>query len=212
MTERIELFSLWLKEWNLLFFWIWRKELNSFLFECDSKNWTFFFEWDQKIWTFSEKNLTHRNWDLLFNMTHRNWEPFLKLWLKELNLFLFKKIWPKEWNSFSKNDSKNWIFFWNMTHTIEPLVMNLFFNMTQRIELFCFLDLIFTVWLREFNFWKKKKHIDAKNWTLLLEYDAKNWTLFKNTTQRIELFFSKENDSKNWTFFFSNTTQRIEFF
>ena len=95
-----------------------------------------------------------------------------------------------------------------MTHTIEPLFMNLFFNMTQRIELFCFLDLIFTVWLREFNFWKKKKHLDAKNWTLLLEYDAKNWTLF-------------ECDSKNWTSFFLiwlkelnpflNKTHRIDF-
>ena len=104
-------------------------------------------------------------------MTQRM-ELFFKKWLKEL------------------------IFFWNMTHTIEPLFMNLFFNMTQRIELFCFLDLIFTVWLREFNFWRKK-HIDAKNWTLLLEYDAKNWTLF-------------ECDSKNWTSFFSNMTQRIE--
>ena len=134
----------------------------------------------------------------LKNMTQRM-ELFFKKWLKEL------------------------IFFWNMTHTIEPLVMNLFFNMTQRIELFCFLDLIFTVWLREFNFWKKKKktywrkELNLTSWVWrkelnpLQKYDSKNRT-----------FFSKEKDSKNWTFwekwlkelnlFFSNTTQRIEFF
>ena len=89
------------KNWTF-FIMTQRMEPSFFFFEYDAKNWTlfclnvtqriepfFFFEWDQKIWTFSEKNLTHRNWDLLFNMTHRNWEPFLKLWLKELNLFLF---------------------------------------------------------------------------------------------------------------------------
>ena len=54
---------------------------------------------------------------------------------------------------------------------------------------------------------------------LFFEYDSKNWTLFKNTTQRIELFFFRKKKTQNWIFWekwlkelnlFFNTTQRID--
>ena len=118
-------------------------------------------------------------------MTQRM-ELFFKKWLKELIFFL--KHDSYNWTSFYEPlfqyDSKNWTFLFLRFD---------FYSMTQRIQ-----------FLKK----KKKKHLDAKNWTLLLEYDAKNWTLF-------------ECDSKNWTSFFLiwlkelnpflNKTHRIDF-
>ena len=82
-------FSCWLKELNffskisLKNYWpflTWLTELNSVL-EHDSPNWTFFFL----------KNMTHRNWTLLFNMSQRKWLHFWS-WLKE---YFFLNIWLK---------------------------------------------------------------------------------------------------------------------
>ena len=73
-------FWTWLNE--LSFFSTWLTELISFL-EHDSQNWTFFFC----------KNMTHRNWTLLFNMSDRNWLHFSMT----QRIFLFYKIfWLKE--------------------------------------------------------------------------------------------------------------------
>ena len=124
MTQRMELFFkkwlielifvwMWLKEVNLFFltwfkelnffFLVWLKDLN-FFFWYDSKTWTFFFWYDSKNWNFSE-------------MTQRI-EPFSKIRLKELNFF---SVWLKELNFFKpltelnffvKCDPNNWNFFW----------------------------------------------------------------------------------------------------
>ena len=96
MTQRIEFFLKWLKVLNFFFFlkmWLKRIELCKY----DSENWTFPFF-----------NTTHRIKDwcfFFFQFDSKNW-----IWFKALNpLFQF--------------DSKNWTFFSNMTHRIEPLVL-----------------------------------------------------------------------------------------
>ena len=129
-------------------------------------------------------------------------------------------IWLKELNAFWKYDPKNWILFENMTQRIQPLLWTLpffqhalknwisvflksqridFFNMTQRTY--------FSQRLKEFIVWKKKKDVDAKNWTLIY------------ITQRFELYFkndaknqfswvtTKKKNSKNWTFSFQYDSQ-----
>ena len=60
LTQRIELFLKNITQKLLT----WLTELNSVL-EHDSPNWTFFL-----------KNMTHRNWTLLFNMSQRKWLHF----------------------------------------------------------------------------------------------------------------------------------------
>ena len=83
--------------------------------------------------------------------------------------------------------------------------------MTQRIELFKHdSQNWFLQYDSENSIFEKKKHIDAKNWSLLLEYDAKNWTLLleydaKNWNLVLEydaknLTLFLEYDAKNWTF------------
>ena len=107
--------------------------------------------------------------------------------------------------------------FWSMTHRIE-----LFLNMTQRIEPIFYCD----------SFFKK----NSKNWTLFTKKMTQRIEHFSCMTQRIEPsvnvtqrveFFERDwkngtwkNDSKNWNFlsmtqridFFLNVTQRIETF
>ena len=90
------------------------------------------------------------------------------------------------------HDSKNLTFFFNVTQRIEPCFKydsKNFFIKTQRIEPFS-------------------------------KYGSKNWIGFSNVTQRIELFSSDmtlrielflKYDSRKWTCFFSNMTQRIFF-
>ena len=182
MTQRIEFFSIWLKELNFLF---------------DSKNWTFFL-------------IVTQNFNFL-KMTRRI-EPSFLIWLIELNPLceydsrreLFFSICLQELNLFSKNftpriefckkyDTKNWTLsssFWrNLTQRLdlfETLTMERFFkNMTLRIELF-------------FELWKWNSFTNmafSKNSTLLnlfiwfSELDLFYMTLriepFFCTTQRI---------------------------
>ena len=152
-----------------------------------SQNWTLFWTW-LKFFFFLTNEYDWQNW-------------------------IFSLIWLKVLNFFCMTLSVNWTFFfkkYDLTHRIEPLVMNLFSirlqelnlssNMAQRIEflfsisqrigvfqydslkitqriVFSWLkELIFFIWVKEFNSFFK--------------YDAKNGTLFSlNTTQRIEPFF-----------------------
>ena len=209
--------SLWLKELNL-FFWMWLQELH---FECDSKNWTLSWMW------LKESNL-------LFKNDSKFWTFFQKTCLKELNLFLKKKRWLEELNfDFFEYDSKKCFFvnedhsnyttfFYDSKNWLSPFKiwlndLSLFWNMTQRIE-----------------FFQKKKKPDSQNWTLLFNMTHRNWTFlfnmtqrieplfsltrrielfFKSTTQRTEPFFNMsqriEYDSKDWTFFCFNLTEKI---
>ena len=132
-----------------------------------------------------------KNW-IFCNMTQRI-VSFLSIWLEELNPFW---IIPKNWTFFFMTqriepflwDSKNWIFFviqriepfflnflwfdskkwifWNKTWHEE---LNLFSNMTQRIE----------------PFWR---FCDFKN--LKLFWDSGDGTFFFNLNQRIKRFFN----------------------
>ena len=147
--------KMWLKDWTLL--------------KYDSKNWTLFF-W---IWLTETLRI-----DLFSsNMTHKTQrvEPFYK-WLEDLNflleiclkeLYLFQKNDSKNWflwkiskiKTLFFDDSKNWTFFWNITHRTEP-----FSNMTHGIEPF------FPTWLIE-----TEPFFPTWLWQI---FDSKNWTFF----------------------------------
>ena len=85
---------LWLEE--LKFFVFESKKLSLYFQNYDSNYWTLF-EQNLQNWTFLKydsqnrtlflKNMTHRNWTLLFNMSQRKWLHFWS-WLKE---FFLKK-------------------------------------------------------------------------------------------------------------------------
>ena len=132
-------------------------------------------------------------------------EFFLEVCLKEFNFFLIRL---KELIFFSNidskfrsfffcgHDSKNWTILWTWLKDFSKKKCDsknrTFFSMT--------LDLTF--------FLKKKKKrlkilIFSKIWLTELQL----FFFFEIMTQRIEFF---EYDSKNWTFFFSKTTHRIE--
>ena len=113
MTQRIELFSMWLKEfnfWTLLQIWLTLRVQPIWTFSYDSTNWTYF------TWL-KELNL-------------------IELSLKELNLLFHDS---KNWTFFFWRDSMNWIFsviqrivlsLLNVIQRIEPFLL----NVTQRIE------------------------------------------------------------------------------
>ena len=195
MTQRIDFF---------VFFFPKMTQIFEF-FSYDSKNWTpcyeplfnmtqrdevLFFQYDSKIFS---------------NMTRRI-EPFFITWLKDLVSFHQKKnsknltsYDSQTWTFFSKyfslkNDSKNWSPF-------SLWLSKCFFFFEIRIRL---TELIF------FQY-------DSQNWFfwIWLFWDIE---LFFNTTQRIEILqYNSEDstfflwyDSKYWTFFSFNLTQRIE--
>ena len=159
MTQRIEVpFSYDSKNWTL--FSLCLNELNPFD-RYDSQNWTLFWTW---LTDFFEKKNEYDSQELnLFslNMTQRI-EPFFCMTLSVNWTFFFKK--------------------YDLTHRIEPLVMNLF-----------------SIWLKELNLllWTSFQY-DSKNWTLLkmsqrIEplFHSKNWIFF-NMTQRFFQIDSKE--------------------
>ena len=142
-------------------------------------------------------------------------------WLIELNLFFWTfSRWLKELKSFCSMTPRVQLFLCsNMTQRIEPFFLqvdskNCVFFECQRIEPFFF-------------------EYDSKNWTLCFSQNvSKNWIFFKKMlkelnlsfiwttfymTQWIELFsiWLEElslfkYDSKSWTFFFLNMTQKLE--
>ena len=201
VTQRIELISLiWLTEVTLFFVWL--SEMN--FLKYDSVKWTFFFKYDSKNWFF--------------------WQE----WLKELNVFFWKKIFIKEL-IFLRLKGLNFFrckelnLFFNMTQRIEPF----FLNWTQRVELFYWIWLkefnlffflnwtqrvepFYWVWLKELNFFLNiTQRITFGKGSKIVFNDPQNWTnekkelkelnLFLSMIQRMELFF--EYDSKNETIF-----------
>ena len=143
--------------------------------------------------------MTHRS-DLFFCMTLRI--ELFEIWLGEMNFFFSNMT--QRIDFFDKNDSKNWIFFFekrylsknwcfflNMTQRIEFFSMQrieLFFNMTQRIELFFLnwtqrVELFYWIWLKEFNLffflnWTQRVEpfywVWLKELNLFFEYHSKN--------------------------------------
>ena len=110
-------------------------------------------------------NMTHRNWNLLFNI--KQIEPIFSVTQR---IFSFNKI----------SDSNNLILFFWKYQRIELLFLHdsknwIFFNMTQRIE-------FFTTWLKELNlfFFSKTQKNESMNWNFL------------SMTQRIEPFFKND--------------------
>ena len=100
VTQRIELFFSQnvSKNWTSLsyeLFFSWLKELNSFFFQYDSKNW------------------------FLFNDA-KSWTPF---WIcpKELNLFFFEYD-SKNWPCFLNMTQRIETVFWNVTQKLAFLV------------------------------------------------------------------------------------------
>ena len=225
MTQRIEPFSIWLKD---LIYSVWHQELN-FFFEYDSMNRSHFFECDSKIEIFgwkSQKWIFSIFWKLKIDSFHmtRRIEPAFSTWLRELNYFW---NWLKVFLMDSKNrtlfqyDSTNRTFlkcdsFFKMIQRTEPL----FGVITQRIGL-------------DSKTWTRTYFDDSQTWSFFLElchkefflkkmtqrigpkfltqryvflygskkiflYDSKNW--FFCMTQRIETFFF-EYDTENWTLF-----------
>ena len=111
-----------------------------------------------------------------------------------------------------KNDSKNWTLFvfnndskdWTLCKWL--IQLSLFYEpLLNKSWTFVF------IWLKELNllsillkrFWVLFKDLNSF-WIRL-----KNWNLWLKNSQKIELF-PKNYDSKNWTFFFSDLTQRNE--
>ena len=189
MTHRIEplfmnLFSIWLPELKSFSFWL--KELNLACFSIWLKELNLFLNITQRIELFL--NMTQKNCTFLFlEYDTKNWIFF----------YMIQRIEPffsKGSKKFTYHDSKNWTFFTWLKE------LNLFLNMTQRIEP------CFKRWLKELNFKKLIQRINFFFW----RNDWKNWTFLINTTLKIRLkklnFFSIwlkdfENDSKNRTHF-----------
>ena len=209
------MFLIWLWELNLFFQrerMNHRIEPFFFDYEYDSQDWTFCI-WLKELKFFL--NLTQWIEPSFFNMSRRiepsfcvlyskNW-PFFWTWLTELNLFFTSLedlnpflMWHRELNllfwsttqriePFSKHDSKNWTFCFNVTQRIEFFLMWLkeliSSNVTQRIELF-------------------SNVYDSQNWTFS-EYDSKNCTLLfsiwvKELNPFFKILLTKKNLFKIW--------------
>ena len=194
MTQRIELSYSNLSQRIKLF---WKKK-------DDSKNW--FFQLTQKLnflKLLKELNMTQRI-DNFFNMTQRI-EPSFEDVSMELNLF-FRWL----------NDLI--LFFLKKKCDLQEF--NLVKNMTQRIELFCFIQRIeplFWKWLTELHIFK----YDSQKCDLIELFfdltqklnflnDSKNWTLFVNMIQEENLFFFRY-AYKNWTLFSNISLQELNF-
>ena len=75
LTQRIEIFSMWYKE---------------FFHKHDSQHLTLWKNMTQEL-NFFLKSYDSQNWTLPINTTHRM-EPFFSIWLKELNIFFQKNF------------------------------------------------------------------------------------------------------------------------
>ena len=172
------------KNWTL-FFSMWLKELNSFLF--DVFIWTFF--------QFDSKNC------LFFEKITRRIEPSFWTCHNELNLFL---KWRKELNiTFLEYDSKNWTFS-KVTHSIE-----FFFFLKMRLETIELCKYDSENWTFPFSIRLTELRTDVFfffNLTQRIEYDSKHWTLFFNLTLRMEPSFQIWLTELNLSF--SNMTHR----
>ena len=194
VSQRIELFTMCLKELNFL--------------QCVSKNWTFY-NVSQRIELFWI--LTQRIELFFLKMTQRI-EPFMT---QKLNLFFNDS---KNFSiDFFECDSKNWtFFFWGGENSNYRTLLLL----TQRIDFFSTWLTELNQFFLILQNWTLLFNMILRNWTLLLltnmtqsvsfffvENVSKNWTLFLSMTQRIELLFQKWLKELN---FFFKMTQRIE--
>ena len=225
ITQRIELFSPtdskkwtffsnWLKEVNFFiwqemtqrfdFFLIWLKEPNTFL--NTTQRIEHFFNMTQRIELFSKwlkevnfiwQNMTQRFDFFCYDSKNRT---HFWMWLKELNLFFFKR------------DSKNWTLF---TKGLQELIFSflIFFNnFFQRFEPFLTwlteLNPFWTVWLIEiepfFSTWVKENDSFLYDSKIFFFFEKcmtqrMNWSFLENMTLRIEIF-ERKIYSKNWTF------------
>ena len=150
LNQRIKPFSNNISQ-LLTIFWTWLTEIEHLVQKHDSQN--------------CLKNMTHRDWTLLFNMTQRNDSIFSTtqsiflfykrydsknklIVLRKYDSNFFKKNDSMNW-TFSKIDSKNWTFlFEKKDQRIEPF--SFLFDVTQRFEL----------------------SANSKNGTLLKKYDS----------------------------------------
>ena len=136
--------------------------------------------------------MTEKNRTLIFQIWLKSLSPLSKIWPSRIEPFW--KMWLIEIELF-KYDSKNWTLFFFWKRLTEPRIdflqfdsntwvwlktLNLFFNITQRIEFFFY------------NMTHKTQRIkpflknDSKN---LFFHDSKNLTFFLNMIQR---FFCKK--------------------
>ena len=125
------------------------KELNSFFFDYESKNWTHFVDMTQRIELFF--HWPARRTELFLNTAQRSehfkirlkqLEHFLFYYEDDSKFFFFKKMWLKEFETFFVTLELN-LFFSQTTQRIEPFFFwtwlqefELFFHVTQRIENF----------------------------------------------------------------------------
>ena len=105
---------------------------------------------------------------------------------------------------FSKDDSKNWFFEYNS--------QNWTLFSTWLTELIPFFNMTHRNWTHFFWMWPidfSYKDFDSQKWLILSgKNDSKNWTFFFSTiTPRIELFV---NDSFNWASFMNLFSIRVE--
>ena len=173
MTHRIEplfmnLFSIWFKE--MKFFSNMTQRL-EFFSQNVSKNWSSLsyelLKWIKELNLFFVINMTR----FFFQKNPlKDLNPFVELWLKELNFFLNLTQWIElffqiDWKNgtlFWKNDSNNWTFLIKIIQKYDSKDWT-FFNMTLR-------------------FWILFK----KSNSLLFEYDAKNRSHFFECDSKIE--------------------------
>ena len=154
MTQRIVLFSVWLKELKMT------QRIEPFLFQYDSKKCIYFLNMTQRIEHFLDND---SNNSTFFQYDSKNWTHFLNMfqWIEPFasrcdsrswTLFLKRRHDSKNW-SFYEYDAKSWTLlriwlkelspFFSVTERIEPyfehvsMNLNPFFK-TQRIELFFF--------------------------------------------------------------------------
>ena len=236
VSQRIELFTMCLKELNFLqcvsknwtfcnvsqriefFFEYWLKELNFFL-EDNAKNWTFY---ESKNWTLfkmiQRTNFLHIfQYIEFFEYDSKNWT------IKKMTFFFEERKtqiiepffwWLKELTSF-QHDSQNWTNFYDY-YRIEPF----FSTWISEIEhFFCWQIwlkvLVYPLWkicLKELN---SLFEYESKNWTLsFLKNDSKNWTSFSKWLKELnhlfnmtQRYFEKQLEESNTLFL---TTQRMQ--
>ena len=223
MTQRIKLF----------FFETWLTELNHFS-NMTQRNWTYlfnmtltniwlkelnFFPWLKDFVEYDTKNRT-----FFLNMTKESifffWKYVLRtfsVWFTELNFF---PALLKEWNIW-EDDSKHWTFCFTW-----PKELNVFSNMTQRVEPFCKIwrKIFWTFFLHDSQNWTILKH-ESQNWTFVFffekhdsqrlnnsfQHESKEMTPFFEMTQRVFVFHKIHDSKNNDPFFCEIMTQRIDF-
>ena len=126
-----------------------------------------------------------------------NWtsfyEPLFKM-TQRVEVFLTQRIEPFLFSNVTQRIEP---FFLKTSQRIEPLFhMNFFLHDSKNLTLFFSIWLDFFEWVKELNpFLNMTQRIDL---IFQKEYDSKNWTFKKKGWKNVFFF---ECDSKNWTSF-----------